>query len=37
MLAKIGAKKMDIKKHVPVTIAVNPVLPPILIPEADSM
>lgn len=37
MEAKIGAKKMEIKKHNPVTIAVIPVLPPSEIPAADSM
>lgn len=37
MLAKIGAKKMDTKKHSPVTIAVSPVRPPSAIPAPLSM
>lgn len=35
--AKIGAKKMDTKKHNPVTMAVNPVRPPSAIPAPLSM
>jgi hypothetical protein len=35
--AKIGAKKMEIRKHTPVVIAVRPVLPPSVIPAPDSM
>ena len=35
--AKIGAKKMQIKKHTPVVIAVRPVLPPSAMPAPDSM
>lgn len=35
--AKIGAKKIEMKKQVPVTIAVMPVLPPSEIPAPDSM
>ena len=34
--AKIGAKNIDIKKHVPVVMAVNPVRPPSVIPAPDS-
>lgn len=37
MLANIGAKKMDTKKHSPVTIAVNPVRPPSAIPAPLSI
>ena len=37
MLAKIGAKKMEIRKHVPVVIAVKPVFPPSAIPAPDSI
>ena len=37
MDARIGAKKIDIKKQVPVVMAVIPVLPPSVIPAADSM
>jgi hypothetical protein len=35
--AKIGAKKIEIKKQTPVVIAVIPVLPPSEIPAPDSM
>ena len=35
--AKIGAKKIQIRKHIPVVIAVRPVLPPSAIPAPDSM
>ena len=35
--AKIGAKKMHIRKHTPVVIAVRPVLPPSAIPAPDSI
>jgi hypothetical protein len=35
--AKIGAKKMQIRKQTPVVIAVRPVLPPSAIPAPDSM
>ena len=35
--AKIGAKKMDIKKQTPVVTAVSPVFPPSAIPAADSI
>jgi hypothetical protein len=35
--AKMGAKKIEMKKHNPVTIAVIPVLPPSEIPAPDSM
>jgi hypothetical protein len=35
--AKIGAKKMQIKKQRPVVMAVRPVLPPSAIPAPDSM
>ena len=37
MDAKIGAKKMETKNMMPVTIAVIPVRPPSAIPVADSM
>jgi hypothetical protein len=37
ILAKIGAKKIDIRKQVPVVMAVNPVFPPSAIPAPDSM
>ena len=37
ILARIGAKNMEMRKQVPVVIAVRPVLPPTLIPAADSM
>src|SRR6266536_5654434 len=37
ILAKIGAKKMLIKKHNPVVQAVRPVAPPSEIPAPDSM
>jgi len=36
MDAKIGAKKREIKKHMPVVMAVKPVLPPSAIPAPDS-
>jgi hypothetical protein len=35
--AKMGAKKMEMKKQIPDTIAVRPVLPPSEIPAPDSM
>jgi hypothetical protein len=35
--AKIGAKKIEIRKQIPVVIAVRPVLPPSVIPAPDSM
>jgi len=35
--AKIGAKKIEIKKQIPVIIAVNPVLPPSVMPAPDSI
>jgi hypothetical protein len=35
--AKIGAKKMEMKKQIPVVIAVRPVFPPSEIPAPDSM
>jgi hypothetical protein len=35
--AKIGEKKIDIKKQIPVVIAVRPVLPPSAIPAPDSI
>jgi hypothetical protein len=35
--AKIGAKKIAIKKQTPVVIAVSPVRPPSVIPAPDSM
>lgn len=35
--AKMGAKKIEMKKQNPVTIAVKPVLPPSEIPAPDSM
>jgi hypothetical protein len=35
--AKIGAKKIETKKHSPVHIAVKPVAPPSDIPAPDSM
>jgi hypothetical protein len=34
--AKIGAKKMEIRKQIPVVTAVSPVFPPSAIPAADS-
>jgi hypothetical protein len=37
MDAKIGAKKIDIRKQTPVVIAVSPVRPPSVIPDPDSM
>jgi len=37
MEAKIGAKKMEMKKQTPVIIAVMPVFPPSEIPAPDSM
>lgn len=37
MEAKMGAKKREIKKQVPVVIAVSPVFPPSAIPAPDSM
>lgn len=35
--AKMGAKKREMKKQMPVTMAVSPVLPPSEIPAPDSM
>ncbi len=35
--AKIGAKKIDIRKQTPVVIAVSPVLPPSVMPAPDSI
>jgi glutamate 5-kinase len=37
MEAKIGAKKIEMKKQTPVVMAVRPVLPPSEIPAPDSM
>jgi hypothetical protein len=37
MDAKIGAKKMEMKKQRPVVMAVRPVLPPSEMPATDSM
>lgn len=37
MEAKIGAKKIEMKKARPVTMAVIPVFPPSEIPAPDSM
>lgn len=37
MLAKMGAKKIEIRKQMPVVIAVKPVRPPSVIPAPDSM
>lgn len=37
ILANIGAKKIEIKKHMPVVIAVSPVRPPSAIPAPDSI
>ncbi len=37
MEAKMGAKKMEMKKQTPVVMAVSPVFPPSLIPAPDSM
>lgn len=37
ILAKIGAKNKEIKKHIPVVIAVRPVFPPSAMPAPDSM
>src|SRR5438477_275491 len=35
--AKIGAKKIEIRKHMPVVMAVRPVRPPSAIPAPDSI
>ena len=35
--ANMGAKKMDIRKQMPVVMAVRPVRPPSVIPAPDSM
>ena len=35
--ANIGAKKSDMRKHIPLTQAVSPVLPPSNTPALDSM
>lgn len=35
--ANIGAKKMEIKKQMPVVIAVRPVFPPSVMPAPDSI
>jgi hypothetical protein len=37
MDAKIGAKNIEIKKQMPQTMAVKPVLPPSAMPAPDSM
>jgi len=37
MLANMGAKKTEMKKQTPVTIAVIPVIPPSEIPAPDSI
>lgn len=37
MEAKIGAKKMEMKKQMPVVMAVRPVLPASEMPAPDSM
>ena len=37
MDAKIGAKKMEMKKQRPVVMAVSPILPPSEMPAPDSM
>ena len=37
MEAKIGAKKMEMRKQVPVVMAVRPVRPPSVIPAPDSI
>jgi len=37
MDAKIGAKKIEIRKHSPVVIEVNPVLPPSAMPAPLSI
>jgi hypothetical protein len=37
MDAKIGAKKIEIRKQRPVVMAVRPVRPPSVIPAPDSM
>lgn len=36
MDAKMGAKKMEMKKQMPVTMEVRPVLPPSPMPAPDS-
>lgn len=35
--AKMGAKKSEIKKQIPVVMAVSPVFPPSAIPAPDSI
>jgi hypothetical protein len=35
--AKMGAKNKEMRKQMPVVMAVNPVLPPSAIPAPDSM
>jgi hypothetical protein len=37
MDAKMGAKNMEMRKHIPQVMAVNPVLPPSAMPAPDSM
>ena len=37
MDARIGANPIDIRKQIPVVMAVIPVRPPSVIPAADSM
>lgn len=37
MEAKMGAKKSEIKKQIPVVMAVSPVFPPSAMPAPDSM
>ena len=37
MEAKIGAKKMEMRKQMPVVMAVRPVRPPSVTPAPDSM
>ena len=37
MDAKIGAKKMEMRKQTPVVMEVNPVRPPSVMPAPDSM
>lgn len=37
ILAKMGAKKIEMKKQIPVTQAVIPVVPPSEMPAPDSM
>jgi len=37
MEAKIGAKKREVRKQIPVVMAVRPVQPPSVMPAPDSM